>query len=173
MASYYSERNLVTRRSKWDVPKKFLPLDLRKSHGRGGGKTESQREWRTPGEQGPLNQLSKAPMNSETGAVSTGMRWVYTSFSAFALSLVFSWDSWICEPVRSWFYCLLLGLFSFWWFALCDSDVMLFLLSLFSSFCYVLLLSLRSPWVFLPPLPKRDRKEVDLDGRGSGRNWRK
>lgn len=35
-----------------------------------------------------------------------------------ASSLGFRWDSWVHEWVRLWFYCLLLGYFSYCWFVL-------------------------------------------------------
>lgn len=50
----------------------------------------SRRGWRASGEQVPLNQPSKAYMNSETEAAGTGPEQVYTKSSVHILWLQFS-----------------------------------------------------------------------------------
>lgn len=58
-------------------------------------KSGRKREQRPPGEQGPLKQLSKVHMNSDTKAAITGSTWVSTRSSSYILvfSLVLSWNS--------------------------------------------------------------------------------
>lgn len=59
----------------------------------------------------------------------------------YSFSLIFLWDSCMCEQMGLWFLCLLLGFFSFCWCALSNFNVMVFIL----SYCILLcLLSLRS-----------------------------
>lgn len=78
------ERDLGTHSSKWDVSHQIPPLRtqgiLRK---RKQKECKSQRGWRKPGEQGALNQLNKAQMNSVTEAASTGLTHLCTVFSAY------------------------------------------------------------------------------------------
>ena len=47
-------------RLSWRSSSGLSPSEIRKPGRRGGGKTKSQRGWRSPGEYGPLNKLSKA-----------------------------------------------------------------------------------------------------------------
>lgn len=51
--------------------------------------------------------------SSKHGAY-TGMNQVLCIY-IIVFSLVFSWDTWVCEWACLWFECLLLGLFSFCW----------------------------------------------------------
>ena len=59
------EKGLMTHISKWDVSIKSLHSRLRKYHKRERRTSVRARRWKTPGEQGPLNQLCIAHMNSE------------------------------------------------------------------------------------------------------------
>lgn len=91
-------------------------------------KCKSQREWRTTGKQGPLKKLSKAHMDSETKAASTGTTWVCTRPSVYIVKFWFSiymrflsvWMS------RSLIVVTSLRLFSLCQFALSNSVIMVF-----------------------------------------------
>ena len=75
-------------------------------------------------------------------------------------------------PWSPWCHRLLLGLL-FCWFALLDSDVMLFAFSLISSFCCVEL-SLRSPWFFVffsSPMRSGSRWKGCWGGTWGSRGW--
>jgi hypothetical protein len=64
--SWIYKISLIYTNDKWiEVSIKSPPLllKLRESHGKRGIETGSQREWRTPGKQDPLNELSKAHIN--------------------------------------------------------------------------------------------------------------
>lgn len=65
-----------------------------------------QSRWRQPRVQGPLKQLSKAPMNSKNEAANTGANTGLDQglcILIIALSLVFLWNSRVCKQVSLWF----------------------------------------------------------------------
>lgn len=81
-------------------------------------------------------------------------------FSVFMaiFSLVFLWESWVCERVGLWLLCLLLGLFSFHCSALSSLNVMVWVLFYYILFYHGWLLSTGSLF-----FPVRDRGRVDLE----------
>lgn len=110
-------------------------------------KCKSQREWRTPGEQGSLHQGSKPHVGSQRlnqraqslhGSVPDPLCIYYSfQFSGFYGTLECGKECVFLILMPS------LGLFSCCWFSLSNFNVMLFVFS-YILFCYVLLLSLRS-----------------------------
>ena len=85
---------------------------------------------------------------------------VYT----LALSIVLLWVSWMCEQVRLWFLCLLLGLLYFSVGSSCPID--------YDGFCFILLYFILSFSCYLVesrPFLMRDRKGKDPYGSGNGK----
>jgi hypothetical protein len=60
----------------------------------GGGDFRGQRGWRIPGGLGLINQLSRAPMGSETEAPIPGPAWVCTRSSAYLVLSYLAVVSW-------------------------------------------------------------------------------
>ena len=103
---------------------------------RGRKYCRSQRRWMTPGEHGPLDQLSRAHMGSQLKKQAQGMYGsapgpLHVCYSCLlgVLRDILDWE-------KVWPFCLLLGLFFSYWVALPSLIMMAFAL----SYCIILFL---------------------------------
>lgn len=121
-----------TQSSKWDISNPSLrawgpACKNRKKRGKGW------RSWRTPQEQGPLNQLSRAHVSSQRQATSTGSAQVWSRSS---VSFYYFYGT--SECMNKWLSdsCAFSGSFLSVGLLLSNSNVTVFVLSYYILSCY-------------------------------------